>query len=288
MLGPLSQRLGQALAEQAASMQALHARVESVASGTQAALATPLQVDEAGVAALEPRLAAIVTEIASLRAEVASMPAGSATIDVDALRDQIASLVGSAAPRTVSLDGSDASIALTQDIDVALRRTETRITAHVDDAVLALAQTLLGQNHSAPAVPSYDEDVEAGPISVGWPAHADQDTAYADQDTAYADRDTAYADQGHDAGGYDESPEVAQIDFSAVQFADEAPEPVSWSAPAPAYGSGEPSPFAAQAQAAIDQPFDQESEAAWAAQAARPVDGPQTVVPDRRRRWFSK
>jgi hypothetical protein len=282
MLGPLSQRLGQALTEQAASLQALHGRVESVASGTQAALATPLNVDETAVAALEPRLAAIVAEVAALRGDLSGLNSAAPALDISALRDQIVAMAGSASP---SGDGGPSNLALSQDIDVALRQAEARINDHIDDAVLALAETLLGNPR--------DRVAEDDSAATGWPEFDVVDGA-GDADAGYTE--SAFGTAGT-ADAVDEEAEGAQVDFSAVPLADELPEPTSWSAPAPAYAE-ENTGYAEQNTAFVDggaayvEPvaagdlFDQES-AAWGAPPTFSSDHDPNE-PDRRRRWFSK
>jgi hypothetical protein len=289
MLGPLSQRLGQALTEQAASLQALHGRVESVASGTQAALAAPVQVDEAAVAALEPRLHAIVSELAALRADISGLGSaapsgGSSAADFAALREQIAALAGSGgvAVGAGSADGGPSTIALAQDIDVALRRIESRINDHIDDAVLALAQTLLGKPRSGA---EDDELADVEPVATGWPEHGG--AAADDSDLGYVEPVYGASDYSAD-DDFEAAPDAAGTAFSAVQFADDDPEPAAWSAPAPAYA--DPDDQAARDAAYLAQTgaadlYDQDA-AAWGG-TQRTTEHP-SVVPERRRRWFSK
>jgi hypothetical protein len=256
MLGPMAQRLAQAHADHAASLQALHARLEALASGTQAALATPVAVDDSAVAALEPRLAAIVTEIAALREEIGAREAARA--------DAVAASGG----------GDDVVLALNEDLDAALRRAERRISAHIDDAVLALAQTLFGR--SATAVP----DALTGPIeserydpvaaAVAAGAAADDEDAadgsYPQDETGYAEDDSGEDDEGeYDAA---DGGEFTPVDFSRAEVAGEGDE--RW---------------AAEVAPSNDVPFDQE--AIWNSGPATPSTPP-TVVPERRKRWFSR
>ncbi|HEX3708090.1 MAG TPA: hypothetical protein VHV76_15800 [Mycobacteriales bacterium] len=290
MLGPLSQRLGQALTEQAASLQALHGRVESVASGTQAALATPVQLDDSAVAAIEPRLAALLSEISALRQEVSSLPAvaGAAAPSADfsaefaALREQIASL-----PRPAAGDGTAPAAGLGGDVEAALADAERRINEHIDDAVLALAQTLLGKSRKQVTLPDGD-DVE--PVATGWPA--EEPAAAAGAGGGFAEPtydDSAFGGTAVPALDYaDEGSDVAQIDFSKAQLEDDGADTVSWSAPAPTYEQADAQAeqdAAYLAQTGGSDLFDQEA-AAWGAASARTPDQP-TVVPERRRRWFS-
>jgi hypothetical protein len=256
-------------------------------------LAAPVQVDEAAVAALEPRLAAIVSEIAALRLDVSTLGAnassaatsGPASAEFAALREQIAALAASGpAMGSGSGESGISNVALTQDIDVALRRAEARINEHVDDAVLALAQTLLGKVRG---VVSDRDTAPPEQPATGWPEPASE------ADTAYVE--PVYGSGDYSDGGVEQASDVAQADFSAADFADEGPEPVSWSAPAPSYadeGDGDSGDQAAHDAAylaqtgGVDSPFDQEA-AAWAAMPPRPAEG-STAAPDRRRRWFSK
>ena len=286
MLGPLSQRLGQALAEQSASLQALHGRVESVASGTQAALATPIQIDEGAVASLEPRLAALLSELGSLREEVASLQAQPPSVDLSALKDQIAALATSAAT-------AGATPAVGGDVDVALQGLEQRLMDHIDDAVLALAQTLLGKGQRVAAV---DIPMDVEPTALGWPAEDDDDAglevgagfdAEAGLDSAGYDT-AAYETSAFAPGGYaDDAPDVAQIDFSAAELADEGAGD-GWSAPVPSYDAAADDQAARDAAylsqpGGEDMPYDQDAQ--WGA-VSPGGDAHGDVVPERRRRWF--
>jgi hypothetical protein len=277
MLGPLSQRLGQALAEQSASLQALHGRVESVASGTQAALATPIQIDEAAVGALEPRLAALLSEVTALRQEVSSLKASAPTVDLSALQEQIAGL---AAVSNTSAGGGGGPV-FGGDADAALRSVEQRITEHVDDAILALAQTLLGRGQRVSA--AVDIPLDAELVATGWPSvdedEYDDEEVAADEDADGDDSDSAEEDEPEEV-------EVAQIDFSAPELAEEAAAAAGWTAPVPSYAED---PDQAERDAAYlaqtggDAPFDQDAQ--WAAQPPGGDVHPD-VVPARRRRWF--
>jgi hypothetical protein len=152
MIGPMSQRLGQSLTEHNASLQALHGRVEalaagtqagldSLASGAQAAIATSGSLDEGAAVVLEPRLASLASELASLRSEVSALAAASPTAALAELRDQITAL---AKARPASAAASSKAAA-SGDVDAAVAAAESRIKDHVDDAIVALAQTLLGK-----------------------------------------------------------------------------------------------------------------------------------------------
>jgi hypothetical protein len=314
MLGPLAQRLGQANSDQAASLQALHGKLESLASGTQAALAQPVALDDAAVAALEPKLAELARELQSLRADVSAAAsaggspaapaapvdlsplqkqlsdlsaqitgAATAAVDLTPLQKQLSDLSAqiaavAAAPRTSEGGGGAAA---SGDVDAAVARAEERIKAHVDDAVMALAQTLLGR---AGAVALLDE-----------PAPAVVSAAAADED----EEDEAYDDEYDESDVDDDDADVAQIDFSKAEVDDED-DTVSWERPArdddaPPWDSPRGQDQASAQAAApdspppvpgVDAPFDQD--AIWAApQPLVPPDPVSTVVPERRRRWFS-
>jgi hypothetical protein len=319
MLGPLSQRLGQSLTEHSASLQALHGRVEalagstqagleSVAAGTQAALAVPVPSDgSAVVAELEPRLVALASELAGLRKDVSSLnaaaaaapatatapaaaPAPAPVVDLSPLREEIAQLLSE---HTAALASAPAAVAAPAvaggDVDAAIASAERRIKDHVDEAVLALAQTLLGKARSdavgavapvdtpasaeepAAAEPAYDDDdADTAALPLRAPAEAEADDEYDDEDAddEYGDEDEAedYGDEAEDDGD-----DAAEVDFSAAGEADEpaAPAIVAWN----------------PASSPPDEPFDQTQ--AWQAQpAAYDADDP-NVVPERRKRWFS-
>jgi hypothetical protein len=274
MLGPLSQRLGQALAEQSASLQALHGRVESVASGTQAALATPIQIDEAAVGALEPRLAALLSEVTALRQEVSSLKASAPAVDLSALQAQIAELAAASNASTGEAGGP----AFGGDVDAALRSVEQRITEHVDDAILALAQTLLGRGQRVSA--AVDLPLGAELVATGWPPAEEDEFDDEEASDFDDDADAEYAEEEA------EEVEVAQIDFSAPELAEEAAAASDWTAPVPSYAE-DPDQGARDAaylaQTGDDAPFDQDAQ--WAAQP-HGGDVHPDVVPARRRRWF--
>jgi hypothetical protein len=177
MIGPMSQRLGQSLTEHNASLQALHGRVEalatgtqasfeSLASGTQAALATPVSVDDGAVAAIEPRLASLVSDLAALRSEVSALAAASPTAALAELKDEIAKL---AVAKPVGKGSGSARAVASADVDAAVAAAESRIKDHVDDAIVALAQTLLGKARAdaVGAVAPVDEPAAGGQGAAG-------------------------------------------------------------------------------------------------------------------------
>ncbi|HWC33751.1 MAG TPA: hypothetical protein VG650_02875 [Mycobacteriales bacterium] len=336
MLGPLAQRLAQAHNDHAASLQAVHSKLDSLASGTQAALSQPAVLDETALAALDPKLAALSSEISALRSDVAavvtarsSSDAPSAPVDLAPLSKQIADLSSEleslrsdvagvvtargssdapAAPVDLSpvqqqlteLSGQLAALAAAPaaesggaaaatDVDAAISGLESRIMAHVDDAVFALAQTLLGRAGAVALV-----DVPALSQPAGAPAAPAQQPAAGDEDY----------ETDVDEGYLEDAPDVAPIDFSQADLDDEDADTVSWARPVDdAAGSDDTDVAADDAQrrarwapavagnpsgaapvAGIDAPLDQE--AVWGA-APLPGEAPATVVPERRRRWFS-
>jgi hypothetical protein len=278
MLGPLSQRLGQALTEQAASLQALHGRVESLAtgtqagieslaSGTQAALATPGSIDDSQIAAL-------VAEVAAIRQAVSGLGSPPPAVDLEPLRAQLAELIN-ARPAVAATEPGTVP---TGDIEAAVRSAEQRINAHIDDAVLALATTLLGKqgNEVAGAIAPLDAPAYVPPPTIAEPAVAVIDEADADDDE-FDDDDDFVEEVGYAVDANDESDYIAPIDFSRAADGDQIEPPiVAWNPTAVA-----PAP----------DPFDQDGP--WAAQrpdSGYPTQAPQddpTVVPEKRRRWFS-
>jgi hypothetical protein len=346
MLGPLAQRLAQAHNDHAASLQALHGKVESVAAGTQAALAQPATLDESAMAALEPKLAGLASDIQSLRSDVAAVVAARGSSDapgapvdlaplamqitqlsgeMQSLRSDVAAVVaaragseGAEAAAIAPVDLSPVSAKLSElsdqltaiasapraeaapggavaDVDGAIGAAEQRIMAHVDDAIFALAQTLLGRAGAVAPVdtpaPVKDKPAVAPPAPVAVAAEHDEDD---------------YDDEA-DEDDYDDHADVAQIDFSQVDLdehdddeddeddeeADDEREPEA-TGPSPRWAPRDPdagSPFAGGPQSSppvpgVDSPFDQE--AAWGPPPLPvPPEGPSTVVPERRRRWFS-
>jgi hypothetical protein len=355
MLGPLAQRLAQAHNDHAASLQALHGKVESIAAGTQAALAQPATLDESAMAALEPKLAGLASDIQSLRSDVAAVVAARGSSDapgapvdlaplamqitqlsgeVQSLRSDVAAVVaaragaeGSDAAAIAPVDLSPISAKLSElseqltviasapraetasagagadvDVDGAIGAAEQRIMAHVDDAIVALAQTLLGRagtvapvDTPAPAeeAPAKAVPAVAPPAPVSVAVRHDEDD-YDDEPDDEDDLDEDHLDEDH--------ADVAQIDFSQVDLDDEDDEdeddeaederePRSAS-PSPRWAPKDPdpgSPFGPQSSPpvpGVDSPFDQE--AVWGPPPLPvPPEGPSTVVPERRRRWFS-
>jgi hypothetical protein len=353
MLGPLAQRLAQAHSDHAASLQALHGKVESVAAGTQAALAQPGASDGSVVAALEPKLSGLAGDIQSLRSDVAAVIAARASSEaagpgapvdlsplamqltqvsgeLQSLRSDVASVVaargstegsgaeGGSAPVDLSpistqlADLSEQLSALAAaprgdgapsgdpgDVDAAISAAEQRLMAHVDDAVFALAQTLLGRGGAASALVDVPAPPREAPTAASTPlvAAAASDDADDAEDYDETDVDDGYDDEGED---YDDEADVAEIDFSRAEIDDEDDDTTSWQRPAsndeeetPEPGWGQPSrpTFAGGPQGSppvpgVDAPFDQE--AAWGPPPMPvPPEGPSTVVPERRRRWFS-
>ncbi|HVS68535.1 MAG TPA: hypothetical protein VHE56_08295 [Mycobacteriales bacterium] len=348
MLGPLAQRLAQANNDHAASLQALHSKVESIASGTQAALTQPAVGDDAALAVLEPKLASLSDELKSLRSDVASVVAarsagdGSSGAPVDlsplamqltqlsgemsSLRSDVAAVVavrgsseGSGGAEPVDLsplskqlsDLSDRVAALAsapqpdgapavaggQDLDAAIGAAEQRIMAHVDDAVFALAQTLLGRAGAVALVdaPAPSPAAEPAPPSVAPVAASQVD----DEDEGYDESDV---DEGYEEYDEDDDAHGAPIDFSQVEIDDED-DTASWERPAvdedeqraarwAQHASSDSPAVAGRAPGSapvpgVDAPFDQE--AVWGAPPPMPVppEGPSNVVPERRKRWFS-
>ncbi|HEX5396444.1 MAG TPA: hypothetical protein VFX74_05050 [Candidatus Limnocylindria bacterium] len=348
MLGPLAQRLAQAHSDHAASLQALHGKVESVASGTQAALAQPVASDGSVVAALEPKLTGLAGDIQSLRSDVASVIAARASSEgggpgapvdlsplamqltqvsgeLQSLRADVAAVVaarasaeggaadGGAAPvdlSPISSQLADLSEQLTAlaavpgvdraasgdggDVDAAISAAERRLMAHVDDAIFALAQTLLGRGGAASALVDLPAPAAEAPVPAATPRVA---AAASDDDD---DHDETDVDDGYEDEDYDDEVDVAEIDFSRAEIDDEDDDTTSWQRPAnndedeaPEPGWGQPNrpTFAGGPQGSppvpgVDAPFDQE--AVWGPPPLPvPPEGPSTVVPERRRRWFS-
>ncbi|HVV74945.1 MAG TPA: hypothetical protein VHC43_02840 [Mycobacteriales bacterium] len=355
MLGPLAQRLAQAHNDHAASLQSLHGKLESLAAGTQAALAQPATIDEGALAGLEPKLSALAGEIQSLRSDVAgvvaaressaSAPAG-APVDLAPVTRQLAELsdelqtlrsdvAGVVAARASSDGGSEpvdlspiseqlsglsdqlaalaaappaggeASPAPSGDLDAAINALEQRITTHVDDAVFALAQTLLGRAGAVALVdaPAPPQPEPPAPIAA---AHHDEGDSRHGDDARADEVDDRYGDDGDDEGAAD----VAQIDFSRAGLDDDddagddddadttsierpavddaeqraarwVPEPPYGGHPADEGGAPGPAPVSG-----VEVPFDQEAVWGTPPMPASP-DAPATVVPERRRRWFS-
>jgi hypothetical protein len=362
MLGPLAQRLAQAHSDHAASLQALHSKLEMLAAGTQAALAQPVAVDDTALAALEPKLAGLAGDIQSLRSDVAAVLSARSVSDdtgapvdlsplamqlsqlsgeMQSLRSDVAAVVaarsaseGSAAaevdlsPLSKQLDDLTDQVAAiaaapreeggaasrgNQDVDAAVTAAEQRIMAHVDDAVFALAQTLLGRGGAATALvdvpaPAPPDPTPAPPVApAAPPAQADEDLATEDgydetdvdaEEVDEGDVEEEYVDDEYD----DESAEVAQVDFSQAELDDEDADTTSWQRPddsdvqegegrRPHWGRGDPPAFTGGGQGASrspggDAPADEER--GWGSPPLpSPPEGGSTVVPERRRRWFS-
>jgi hypothetical protein len=355
MLGPLSQRLGQANSDQRAALQTLQGKLESLASGIQAGLAQPATVDDAAVSGLSQEIQSLRSDVAAVIAARAAADAPAASVDLspltkqladmsgelESLRSDIAGVVAARAagegtaggvpsapvdltPLTAQLTEVSQQVAALAaaprgepdpasgvDVDAAIAQVEQRIKAHVDDAVLALAQTLLGRGGGAlvdePAPPQ-PAAAPAGATAVGAGRGGDEP------------RDS---DSDSDSGGdeVDSDDEAAPIDFSKAPVDDEDDvDTTSWRRPeadddgaedradngaddradngaddraaswgrrrgyddSPEYVAGAPDSPAGSA----DAPFDQE--AGWGAPTvSSQSDSPSTVVPQRRRRWFS-
>jgi hypothetical protein len=287
MIGPMSQRLGQSLTEHNASLQALHGRVEalatgtqasfeSLASGTQAALATSVSVDDGAVAAIEPRLASLASDLAALRSEVSALAAASPTAALVELKDEIAKLAAKPAGKG---SGSARAVA-SADVDAAVAAAESRIKDHVDDAIVALAQTLLGKARAdaVGAVAPVDEPAAA-------PARAVKAQPAPAETSPFA-APTEYADDGYDddQGGDADDAEGAAIDLSAPALADQAASPiVAWS-PQPVAPTND-APFVGRAAPQSVDPFDQDAD--WDAHGGPHGADDTDAAPEGRRRWFS-
>ncbi|HVW81801.1 MAG TPA: hypothetical protein VHB69_12765 [Mycobacteriales bacterium] len=367
MVGPMSQRLGQSLAEHSASLQALHARVEalatgtqagieSIAAGTQAALAAPSSTDDA-VNALEPRLASLASDLEALRKEVSALAAApSPTAPLEALRREVTALAAesptaalealrrevaalAAESPTAALEALRRDVAAlaaesptaalgelreqvstlaaappaaasapapSGDVDAAVAAAEARIKDHIDDAIIALAQTMLGKarNEAVAAVPPVDEpappaaEPEPDPLPpqplVASESHDD------DIDSADSEYDGGVdeADEGADPEAVDtfaddsEDPyeDEAAIDFSAPALAEDegAPPPiVAWNpqAPAPSLPASDESHFFGRRPTPANEPFDQDAQ--WDAYKGPEDGGDKPPAPTGRRRWFS-
>lgn len=327
MLGPLSQRLGQSLTEHSASLQALHARVEalangtqagleSISAGTQAALAVPAGDGGSAVAELAPQLASLASELTSLRQDVATLsstpPPEAPTVDLTELKEHIAGLVA-------ARPAADGAPLPSGDVDAAVAAAERRIKDHVDDAVLALAQTLLGKQRedAVGAVAPVDTPVaarrpapasrpvvmpSADPAGAADPADTADTAAYSLPRSGVAEHDDGAEDDGYDEyeddeyedddEADDEADDGAPVDFSAAPVGDEPAVPVvAWS-PAPSPPPVAPTtPDTAfhRGKPPAGEPFDQDAD--WNAQPAgygtAGTGDDSTVVPERRRRWFS-
>jgi hypothetical protein len=250
-------------------------------------------------------------EIQSLRSDVAAVVAvrGSSdggggepadlapiTAQLSSLSEQLTALAS--APRP---DGAPAVVG-DGNVDAAITAAEQRLMAHVDDAVFALAQTLLGRGGAATALVDVPAPPQGAPAPVAAPAPslAPAVAAAADED------DEDYDDDDEDDEDYDDDEEsdAAEIDFSQAELDDEDDDTTSWQRPAAdeadedeaeaearnQWGPG-PQTFAGGPRGSapvpgVDAPFDQE--AAWGPPPLPvPPEGPSTVVPERRRRWFS-
>jgi hypothetical protein len=289
MIGPMSQRLGQSLTEHNASLQALHGRVEALAAGTQAgieslaagaALTSTGSIDEGAVVALEPRLASLASELASLRSEVSALAAASPAAALAELKDQITAL-GKAKPAAAA--ASSGGVA-SGDVDAAVAAAEGRIKEHVDDAIIALAQTLLGKARvdGVGSVAPVDE-----PVASRAPVVKERASTPAPSDDAAP---AEYAEDGYDdeADDVDDDDETDTDTDDAPALNDPASPPiVAWSPqPVEAPQASEDSQFFRRATPPVAQPFDQDAE--WDAHGG-PEDAPDdgTDAPEGRRRWFS-
>jgi glycine cleavage system regulatory protein len=169
-----------ALQQHGASLESLHDRVAAIADGTQAALAVPPVFDESTIAGLEAKLSAISDELAAVRDRGGSAPAADA-------------------------------------IAAAVREAELRLRAHVDDAVLALAEMLVRRRPASTAG-------SGAPAS--WPEPA---PAYEAPEPASAPAPTvavapaASVSPPEAASLLDDEAEHATpiVDFSVAEFADE-------------------------------------------------------------------
>jgi hypothetical protein len=254
----------------------------------------------------------------SLRSDVAAVVAvrasaegsGAAEVDLSPLSKQLDHLTEhvaaiAAAPRA---EGGPA-VGGEQDVDAAITAAERRLMAHVDDAIFALAQTLLGRGGAATAAvdvpaPAAAEPVAPATPSVAAPTPAPSVAPASAPAVAAGDVDEDEYDET-DVDEYDdESADVAQVDFSQVDLDDEDDDDTtSWQRPdddddedededgrSPHWGQAGQPRFAGGQQGSapvpgVDAPFDQE---AWGPPPLPvPPEGPSTVVPERRRRWFS-
>jgi hypothetical protein len=289
MIGPMSQRLGQSLTEHNASLQALHGRVEalaagtqagldSLASGAQAALATSGSLDEGAAVVLEPRLASLASELASLRSEVSALADASPTAALAELRDQITALA-KARPAAAA---ASSKAAASGDVDAAVAAAESRIKEHVDDAIVALAQTLLGKARAdgVGAVAPVDEPAAAPVV---------RERVRATVPSSYAAGSSEDAEEAEAAEEDDREVDAeAAGDVTDVPQDDAAPPPiVAWSPQATQPGEApEDQRFLGRTPAPLGEPFDQDAE--WYAHGG-PGDGSEdgTDAPEGRRRWFS-
>ncbi|HVT64675.1 MAG TPA: hypothetical protein VHD81_05955 [Mycobacteriales bacterium] len=250
-------------------------------------------------------------ELQSLRSDVASVVAaragseggaadgGGAPVDLSPISSQLSDLSDQLTQLAAAAPAPGAP-AVTGDsnVDAAILAAEQRLMAHVDDAIFALAQTLLGRGHAAaalvdvPAPPQESPEPAPSPAAVPTPLAA----AAADAADEYdeTDVDEAYDDEGYDD---DDEADAAEIDFSRAEIDDEDEDTVSWErpahneVPAPQPGWGRP-PQPSHAGGSqppapgTDAPFDQD--AGWGTPPlSGPTEGQSTVVPERRRRWFS-
>jgi uncharacterized coiled-coil protein SlyX/prefoldin subunit 5 len=313
-----------AMAEQRSTLDALHERIESLAAGTQAALAVPPVFDDTSIQALDVQLTGIATEITSIRKDMSGLAeaggGGSAPVD-------------------------------TSEFSAAVAAAEERMRTHVDEAVVALAEMLLRRRMPAP---SYDP-IEPLPMSappvgsqsivppVVEPAVEDVAADIYEVPTVAADGESAAADLGADSPEWWErddaiaavaaeqpDDEAPVVDFSAADFADEdleddvdddvGDEPIDAESdavlmdgppvePAEAAAAAEPESeqtgvaaedLDATSEIAVLDPEWTPAEAApppshesrsssWSPEvpAERPdVDPAGTIVPERKKRWF--
>lgn len=207
-----------AMAEQRRSVDALHDRMESLAAGTQAALAVPPVFDDTSIQALDIQLSSLAAEITSIRGDLSEL--------VEA---------GASQP---------AASADTGEFAAAVTAAEERMRNHVDEAVVALAEMLLRRRMPAP---SFDSPEPVPSVAPEWapPDPVDETpvvvppvvaVATDDEPEAAAD-DSQSADVGPDSPEWWERDDPAAIatavaaeqpdneapvvDFSAADIADE-------------------------------------------------------------------
>lgn len=251
----------QAMTAHQASMDALHERVESLAAGTQAALAMPPAVDDSAIQAVDARLTSMAADLTALGAEVAGL--------VEAGEREAAR----------------APVADTDRLTTALRESEARTRAHVDDAVLALAEILLRRRGPGVAMPSdpslpdtsRDVDVDSGEAETQIETEALESTvAPAVDDTGTASEWWKQDDEPDEEPDDEPGGPNSMVDFSAVEIADEESTQ--------AQTDGEPADDAPAPVAPAS--------AGWSPEKPpeRPGVDPNTgtVIPERRRRWFSR
>jgi hypothetical protein len=226
------------------------------------------------VVALEPRFASLASDLASLRSEVSALVAASPAAALAALKDQITELAKAKPAASAGKSGATAG----GDVDAAVAAAESRIKEHVDDAIVALAQTLLGKARAdgVGAVAPVDEPVASRAPVVKERASTPPPSTYA---AASDDAEDGHEDEADD---FDEE---AEDEAGPPSRSDQAGTPiVAWS-PQPVEAPDD-SHFFRRAGAPVGEPFDQNAE--WDAHGG-PEDEPEdeTGGPEGRRRWFS-